>query len=159
MLWGSCAAVGLLRVVVPHPLLPPPALPSNNQPTLNPPPPQPTPTDTPRALGDVQFKRPNAFVITDPHCVEVTLLPAAGHRLLLLLTDGVTDVLKDDEIVRLAMGALGRPGDARAESGLPRHDDDARAAAAAVVAAAAAHALAHDNMTCVCCVWPAALSD
>ena len=105
-----------------------------------------------RALGDASFKRPQALVSAEPATRDVALPPGGGHRLLLLLTDGVTDVLSDAEIASTALAALSRPPEARLP-GLPPHDDDARAAARAVVAAAAAHRLAHDNMTCAACVF------
>jgi serine/threonine protein phosphatase PrpC len=105
-----------------------------------------------RALGDVHFKRPAQLVSTDPFTTEVLVPPGPGPRLLLLVTDGVTDVLDHERIAALALAALARPPEARL-AGLPPHDDDARAAAAAVVAAAAAHELAHDNMTCAALVF------
>ncbi|GBF99818.1 hypothetical protein Rsub_12571 [Raphidocelis subcapitata] len=104
-----------------------------------------------RALGDVHFKRPTALVSTEPHCRELSLPLGGRHRLLLLLTDGVTDVLADGEVAALALAALARPQEERLP-GLPAHDDDAQAAARAVVAAAAARDAAHDNMTCVAVV-------
>jgi len=84
--------------------------------------------------------------------VELVIAPTDTHRVLVLVTDGVTDVLGDGEIAELAVGALSRPTEQRLP-GLPPHEDDARAAARAVVAAAAANAAAHDNMTCVCAVF------
>ncbi|KAI8464470.1 MAG: phosphatase 2C-like domain-containing protein [Monoraphidium minutum] len=119
-----------------------------------------------RALGDVQFKRPVPLVSTDPHCTELHLPPGAGGGLLLLLSDGVTDVLADHEIAELALAAIADAdsggggsggdssgGDSSGGRAGGQHDEHAKAVAAAVVAAAAHDAGAHDNMTCACVVF------
>lgn len=82
--------------------------------------------------------------------MELLVSPGDDHVMLLLLSDGVTDVLTDRQIADMALAAIS-DGDGQ-RLGL-RHDEAAQAAAAAVVGAAAAHDLAHDNMTCACIVF------
>lgn len=92
-----------------------------------------------------------ALVTTDPFCTELHLAPCADHRLLLLMSDGVTDVLSDGQIADLALAAVTRPGRRPGD----RSDESAKAVAEAVVSAAAHHERAQDNMTCVCVVFGA----
>ncbi|WIA12002.1 hypothetical protein OEZ85_012083 [Tetradesmus obliquus] len=93
-----------------------------------------------RALGDYKMKRPSFPIICpDPFVAQASLNPA--DRLLLLASDGVTDVLTDDAMLEVALAAA-EQAHARGEEG-----QEAAAAAAAAVQAAAIEAGAYDNVT------------
>uniref|UniRef100_A0A383WN56 protein-serine/threonine phosphatase n=1 Tax=Tetradesmus obliquus TaxID=3088 RepID=A0A383WN56_TETOB len=93
-----------------------------------------------RALGDYKMKRPSFPIICpDPFVAQASLNPA--DRLLLLASDGVTDVLTDDAMLEVALAAA-EQAHARGEEG-----QEAAAAAAAAVQAAAIEAGTYDNVT------------
>jgi serine/threonine protein phosphatase PrpC len=95
-----------------------------------------------RALGDYKMKRPAFPIITpNPFVTQAALTPA--DRLLLLASDGVTDVLSDDAMMEVALAALDEAA-ARGEAG-----QQLAAAAAAAVQETAIAAGAYDNVTAV----------
>jgi serine/threonine protein phosphatase PrpC len=55
-------------------------------------------------LGDFAFKHPEALLSVEPHVATQALTP--DDRLVLLATDGVTDVLSDEAVFELALTAL-----------------------------------------------------
>jgi serine/threonine protein phosphatase PrpC len=57
-----------------------------------------------RSLGDFTFKQPRPLLLCEPHVVHQQLLPC--DSLLLLVSDGVTDALADDDVMCIAMCAL-----------------------------------------------------
>jgi len=68
--------------------------------------PPPTHPPTHSALGDFAFKHPHPLISPEPAVRSVSLTPA--DALLLMATDGVTDVLGDDDALGIAMDALTR---------------------------------------------------
>ncbi|KIY99425.1 hypothetical protein MNEG_8535 [Monoraphidium neglectum] len=82
-----------------------------------------------RSLGDFAFKHPHPILSPEPALRSVALTPS--DSLLLVATDGVTDVLPDDDALAIAVDAV--------ERGRQVTDDGAalaRAAAAAVARSA-----------------------
>lgn len=61
-----------------------------------------------RALGDFAFKHPQALISADPHVAAHQLTPA--DRLVVLTSDGVTDVLPDDDLLDIAIAAIEQVG-------------------------------------------------
>lgn len=57
-----------------------------------------------RSLGDFAFKHPQALLSAEPHVTQQELAPS--DRLVVLTSDGVTDVLPDDDMLGVAMRAL-----------------------------------------------------
>jgi serine/threonine protein phosphatase PrpC len=95
-----------------------------------------------RALGDYKLKRPSYPIVTpDPFVTQAGLSPA--DRLLLLASDGVTDVLSDDAMLEVALAAIDRAM-GRGEQG-----QGLAAAAAAAVQETAITSGAYDNVTAV----------
>ncbi|KAI8462965.1 MAG: phosphatase 2C-like domain-containing protein [Monoraphidium minutum] len=78
-----------------------------------------------RALGDYAFKQPDLLISPEPALTSVALTPA--DSLLLVATDGVTDVLPDDDALAIALVALERARERTDDGG-----ELARAAARAV---------------------------
>jgi serine/threonine protein phosphatase PrpC len=62
----------------------------------------------PSALGDFAFKHPHPLLSPEPAVRSVALTPA--DSLLLMATDGVTDVVSDDDALGLALDAVTRVG-------------------------------------------------
>eukprot|EP00397_Hematodinium_sp_SG-2012_P035027 GEMP01037625.1.p1 GENE.GEMP01037625.1~~GEMP01037625.1.p1 ORF type:complete len:568 (+),score=111.31 GEMP01037625.1:56-1705(+) len=60
-----------------------------------------------RSFGDREFKIPNKLLIATPD-VEVVHLDSS-HKGIMLLCDGVLDVMKDDEVAGLMSRNMGRP--------------------------------------------------
>ncbi|KAI8463388.1 MAG: phosphatase 2C-like domain-containing protein, partial [Monoraphidium minutum] len=77
------------------------------------------------ALGDYAFKQPDLLISPEPALTSVALTPA--DSLLLVATDGVTDVLPDDDALAIALVALERARERTDDGG-----ELARAAARAV---------------------------
>jgi serine/threonine protein phosphatase PrpC len=95
-----------------------------------------------RALGDYKLKRPNYPIITpDPFVTQKGLSPI--DRLLLLASDGVTDVLSDDAMLEVALAAIDKA------MGRGEHGQRLAAAAAAAVQETAITSGAYDNVTAV----------
>lgn len=61
-----------------------------------------------RSLGDFHFKTPVPLLTSEPHVTQHQLTPA--DRLVLLTSDGVTDVLPDDDVIELAFRAVEKVG-------------------------------------------------
>lgn len=60
-----------------------------------------------RGFGDFGFKGVGGdLVIPTPYVAELDLTPDDG--LLLLTSDGITDVLRDDDIMEVAMNAISK---------------------------------------------------
>lgn len=59
-----------------------------------------------RSLGDFHFKSPVPLLTSEPHVMQQQLSPA--DKLVLLTSDGVTDVLPDDDVLELALRAVDR---------------------------------------------------
>ena len=78
-----------------------------------------------RSLGDAQFKEPLPLVSSDPD-VSVTLLQP-GDTMLILASDGVWDVLSDQDAAEVAVAAALKAAAAATEE----EDDDEEMAAAA----------------------------
>jgi serine/threonine protein phosphatase PrpC len=57
-----------------------------------------------RSLGDFAFKHPQALLSAEPHVMQQELAPS--DKLVVLTSDGVTDVLPDDDMLGVAMRAL-----------------------------------------------------
>jgi hypothetical protein len=57
-----------------------------------------------RSLGDFAFKHPQALLSAEPHVTQQQLAPS--DKLVVLTSDGVTDVLPDDDMLGVAMRAL-----------------------------------------------------
>eukprot|EP00882_Tetradesmus_deserticola_P016861 GHRQ01018036.1.p1 GENE.GHRQ01018036.1~~GHRQ01018036.1.p1 ORF type:complete len:194 (+),score=94.20 GHRQ01018036.1:138-719(+) len=94
-----------------------------------------------RSLGDFAFKHPQALLSAEPHVTQQELAPS--DSLLLLASDGVTDVMPDDDVLGAALRALQQTQN-RTDSGSAL----ARAAARAVKDAAL-EAGSRDNITVV----------
>ena len=94
-----------------------------------------------RALGDAAFKRPSRHVIATPDVLRLPLCPQL--RFVLLATDGVWDVLSDQEACEVASAAA-----RRAVKGGEVGDGLAARMAEAVTKAALKAGTA-DNVTCV----------
>lgn len=62
----------------------------------------------PRALGDFAFKHPQALLSPEPAVRSVVLTPS--DVLLLMATDGVTDVMGDDDALGFALEAMEKVG-------------------------------------------------
>jgi len=92
-----------------------------------------------RSLGDFAFKHPEALLSVEPHVATQALTP--DDRLVLLATDGVTDVLSDGAVLELALTALEQNKN-YTNSGCAL----AKAASAAVVNSALAYG-SKDNIT------------
>lgn len=98
-----------------------------------------------RALGDFAFKHPDPLLSPEPSVRSVLLTPS--DVMLLVATDGVTDVLGDDDALAIALDAL--------EKAKEMTDDGtalAQAAARAVTAASLAHG-SRDNVTAAVMVF------
>ncbi|PNH10573.1 Protein phosphatase 2C 7, partial [Tetrabaena socialis] len=107
------------------------------------------------SLGDLDFKEPRRFVECEPDVTR--LVPVPGDNLIVLASDGLWDVMGDQEAVDCANGALqARYGGARTSGGgmgLPGvgvayREEDARAAAEALLESAIRRGTS-DNVTCV----------
>eukprot|EP00882_Tetradesmus_deserticola_P022347 GHRQ01024249.1.p1 GENE.GHRQ01024249.1~~GHRQ01024249.1.p1 ORF type:complete len:184 (+),score=70.51 GHRQ01024249.1:136-687(+) len=61
-----------------------------------------------RSLGDFAFKHPQALLSAEPHVTQQELAPS--DSLLLLASDGVTDVMPDDDVLGAALRALQQVG-------------------------------------------------
>jgi hypothetical protein len=57
-----------------------------------------------RSLGDFAFKHPQALLSAEPHVTQQELAPS--DKLVVLTSDGVTDMLPDDDMLGVAMRAL-----------------------------------------------------
>lgn len=57
-----------------------------------------------RSLGDFAFKHPQALISADPYVAAQQLTPA--DRLVVMTSDGVTDVLPDDDMLEVAIRAI-----------------------------------------------------
>ncbi|KAI8464907.1 MAG: phosphatase 2C-like domain-containing protein [Monoraphidium minutum] len=98
-----------------------------------------------RSLGDYAFKHPAAVISPEPALASVVLTPA--DSLLLVATDGVTDVLQYDDAVAIALLALQQALDQTGDGG------KAARAAAAAVATAALERGSCDNVTAAVMVF------
>jgi serine/threonine protein phosphatase PrpC len=94
-----------------------------------------------RSLGDFAFKSPAPLLTSEPHVTQQQLSPA--DRLVLLTSDGVTDVLPDDDVLELALRAVDKARE-RTDDG----QELAQAAATEVMCAALQSGSA-DNITAV----------
>lgn len=56
------------------------------------------------SLGDFAFKHPQALISADPHVEQAELTPS--DKLVVLASDGVTDVLPDDDMLEAALRAI-----------------------------------------------------
>lgn len=61
-----------------------------------------------RSLGDFAFKHPQALISADPYVAAQQLTPA--DRLVVMTSDGVTDVLHDDDMLGVAIRAIEQVG-------------------------------------------------
>ncbi|KAK9804299.1 hypothetical protein WJX72_005528 [[Myrmecia] bisecta] len=95
-----------------------------------------------RSLGDSAWKKPRQTVISDPDVGRIELIPA--DRAVILASDGIFDVLEDQEVVDIVEHSL-------AEIGGGPSQQAARAAADALVQQALAKDKRPDNITAV--VW------
>ncbi|KAF8069639.1 protein phosphatase 2C 8 [Scenedesmus sp. PABB004] len=95
-----------------------------------------------RSLGDFSFKHPQPLISAEPHVAATELRPA--DELVLLASDGATDVLPDDDMLGTALDAIA----AAQEQGTVGGQALAKAAATAIVRAALA-AGSTDNITVV----------
>uniref|UniRef100_A0A383W5L0 PPM-type phosphatase domain-containing protein n=1 Tax=Tetradesmus obliquus TaxID=3088 RepID=A0A383W5L0_TETOB len=94
-----------------------------------------------RSLGDFAFKHPQALLSAEPHVTQQELAPS--DRLVVLTSDGVTDVLPDDDMLGVAMRALEQTQNCtNSGSALAK-------AAAMAIMTAAMEAGSHDNITVV----------
>ncbi|KXZ41809.1 hypothetical protein GPECTOR_276g723 [Gonium pectorale] len=102
-----------------------------------------------RSLGDLDFKEPRRFVECEPDVRR--LVPQPGDELVVLGSDGLWDVMSDQEAVDVANAALKARLSGRAGAGAvsqPNREDDARAAAEALLDAAVRRGTA-DNVTVI----------
>ncbi|KAF6260470.1 phosphatase 2C-like domain-containing protein [Scenedesmus sp. NREL 46B-D3] len=94
-----------------------------------------------RSLGDFAFKHPQALLSAEPHVAQQELAPS--DKLVVLASDGVSDVLPDDDLLGVAMTALEQTRNCtNSGSALAK-------AAATVIMNAALEAGSHDNITVV----------
>jgi hypothetical protein len=70
---------------------------------------QSCPAHSHRALGDLDFKRAARGITNEPAVLRHTLRPGADLALV-TVSDGVTDVLSDDDIGRLVVRAVRKVG-------------------------------------------------
>ncbi|GFR41712.1 hypothetical protein Agub_g2462, partial [Astrephomene gubernaculifera] len=101
-----------------------------------------------RSLGDLDFKEPRRFVECEPDVRR--LVPRPGDNLVVLASDGLWDVMSDQEAVDCANGVLqARYGhNATSAAAVPFRDEDARAAAEALLESAVRRGTA-DNVTVI----------
>lgn len=104
-----------------------------------------------RSLGDLDFKEPKRFVECEPDVRR--LVPVPGDNFVVLASDGLWDVLSDQEAVDCANAVLkarcGAPhGTATAGGGVAFREEDARAAAAGLLELAVRRGTA-DNVTVI----------
>eukprot|EP00879_Flechtneria_rotunda_P031399 GHRR01034299.1.p1 GENE.GHRR01034299.1~~GHRR01034299.1.p1 ORF type:complete len:295 (+),score=119.68 GHRR01034299.1:289-1173(+) len=94
-----------------------------------------------RSLGDFAFKHPQPLIVAEPHVAERQLCPA--DRLIVLTSDGATDVLPDEDMLDFALRAI-------EETQQSTNDGEALAKSAArAVMNAALHRGSQDNITVV----------
>ncbi|GBG00547.1 serine threonine phosphatase [Raphidocelis subcapitata] len=102
-----------------------------------------------RSLGDLDFKEPNKFVECEPDVLRVQLRPlqpsGAGDAFIILGSDGLWDVLSDEDAVHTAKRALQAY---KTEHGRGNGDGEAKAAADALLDESLRRGTA-DNVTCV----------
>eukprot|EP00891_Asterochloris_glomerata_P003379 jgi/Astpho2/3379/Aster-x1143 len=102
-----------------------------------------------RGLGDLQFKEPVRLVEATPEVTSMQLQPT--HQFIMMGSDGVFDVLDDEEVVTTVQAALQAH---RTVTGSAKYSNEAAKTASDAVVKRALDLGSMDNVTALICLLP-----